>query len=435
MIGKHSGACTAVLLALVSVAPLRAETETLEAAWALALSNDPGLTAVAAELDAARARERAARGAHWPTLAVGAAVMQWADAPAFEFATPGMSFRSPPIFADNRFSSRQAELQLPLYAGGSISAGAAAARAAREAAEAEYERAVADLKLEVAERYVAVLRTRAALTAAVAQVQALTAHASDVAVMHERGAVNRSDLLASRVALANAEQQRLRALGAVAQARAAYNRRLGQPLEREPQIADAIGMPIAAPQGSLADLQSQALAQRAELRALSAQAQSLARQARAESGRSLPQIGLTAQLMRLETAVLDRENFSTVGLAVNWRLADGGQTRQRAAALSHASRAVEARRRDMQAAIRLEVEQAVLALDEAQARVAASREAGAQAEENLRMSREQYGAELITNTQVLEAAALRAQAVANARDAELDAELARLRLLHALGAL
>ena len=83
--------------------------------------------------------------------------------------------------------------------------------------------------------------------------------------------------------------------------------------------------------------------------------------------------------------------------------------------------------------IQLEVRAAWLGLAEARARIGASREAVDQAEENLRISRELYGAGLATNTQVLDAVALRVGATANRDDAVLDTELARLALARAIG--
>ena len=79
--------------------------------------------------------------------------------------------------------------------------------------------------------------------------------------------------------------------------------------------------------------------------------------------------------------------------------------------------------------------EAWLGVQEARARLGASREAVAQAEENLRMTRELYGADLGTNTQVLDAVALRVTAMNNHDDAVLDESLAMLRLSHAAGAL
>jgi outer membrane protein TolC len=433
--GRSSLTVLGVLLAVLALAPRALAAETLEQAWQMALAHDPGLASVNQELESARAAERSARGARLPTLTVGGAYTQFADAPALSVDTPGFRFRSPRVFDNDDTASAYAEMKLPLYAGGSIAAGVRAAQATRQAAEAEQLRALADLKLEVAERFVDVLRTRAAVATAAAQVEALRSHVRDVEIMAERGAVNRSDLLASRVALANAEQQRLRAVSAAAQARAAYNRRLGEPLEREPDL-EARFAPFNLPAGGpLGELQARALQERSEIASLAARAQSLRAQARAQTGRRLPQLGLTAGYNHVETTILDRQDFSMIGLGVTWQLFDGGQARNRAASLARASRAADLRLEELAAGIRLEVQQAWLGLDEAQARVVATRDAVEQADENLRMSRELYSADLIANTQVLEAVALQLEAAANARNAQLDSDLSRLRLLRAAGSL
>jgi outer membrane protein TolC len=178
---------------------------------------------------------------------------------------------------------------------------------------------------------------------------------------------------------------------------------------------------------------ARALQGRPELSGLDSRAEALRAQARAETGKRLPQIALTAAYSHLESTILDREDFSTVGVGFSWALFDGGQARNRATALRRAGQAAELRAADARTGIQLEVRAAWLGLAEARARIGASREAVDQAEENLRISRELYGAGLATNTQVLDAVALRVGATANRDDAVLDAELARLALACAIG--
>ena len=89
---------------------------------------------------------------------------------------------------------------------------------------------------------------------------------------------------------------------------------------------------------------------------------------------------------------------------------------------------------DARSLIALEVESAALNLDEATSRVAVAAEAVAQAEENLRMARELYSSGLGTNTQVLDAEALRVGALTNRDNARYDLQLARYQLRHAIGA-
>jgi outer membrane protein TolC len=85
--------------------------------------------------------------------------------------------------------------------------------------------------------------------------------------------------------------------------------------------------------------------------------------------------------------------------------------------------------------IALQVRQAWLGVEETRQRVEVTAESVAQAEENLRIARELYGAGLGTQTQLLEAETLRVQALTNRDNATLDAGLARLRLARAVGSL
>lgn len=421
---------------LLLAAPAAGAAESLQQAWAMALAQDPAVAAAAADADAAAAQLKAARGARLPALEANAGYTRFDTAPSLDVATGSFAFRSPPIFDDDDTVMAGARLTLPLYAGGSIAAGVAAADHAGRAAQAASRQATADLRLDVANRYVGVLRARHARDAASAAVESLAAHVADVQVMVDRESVAASDLLAARVALANARQQLLRAANGVQLAQAAYNRRLGQPLDREPdldeRLVEAAADPGARP---LAELLQAAKSGRDELDALDAQAAALAAQSRAERGRVLPQLALTASYDHLETTILDRQDFASVGIGVRWMLFDGGQARARAAALRRQGDAARLRRDDLGTQIELQVREAWLGIGEADARRVAAREAVEQAEENLRISRELYGAGLVTHTQVLDAIALRVAAVNNRDDAQFDAELARLRLARAVGEL
>jgi outer membrane protein TolC len=425
------------LSALALLAPaLASAAESLQDAWAMALGHDPALAAAQADAEAATAGERAARAGRLPRIEATGAYTRYDTAPALSIVTPALSFRSPPIFDADDTVMAGAQLTLPIYTGGALSASIRAARLARTAAEAIGEQTVADLRLDVAERYVGVLRARRARAAAEASVTSLAAHVADVEAMVSREMVASSDLLAARVALANATQQGVRATNGVQLAEAAYNRRLGQPLDRVPDIEDRASLNGLPPETrDLPTLLAAANANRSELRALEARAGSLEAQGRAERAKLLPQFSLQGGWQHLETTVLDREEFSSVGVGFRWTLFDGGQALNQARALERAGRAARLRRDDAASLLELQVREAWLGLSEAEARRAATREAVEQAAENLRISRELYGAGLASNTQVLDAIALRVAAENNRDDAAMDIELARLRVARAIGEL
>jgi outer membrane protein len=425
-----------LLLAVVAAGAWHmARAETLQDAWRLALSHDRALAAAGSDVEGARAAEQAARGARWPSLDAVGGYTRLSASPALDVVTPGSVFRSGPIFKDDQFVSGSVQLKLPLYTGGQITAGIDAAHHALVGASEDEESATAALKVQVAEAYVDVLRARRALEAAQSSVESLTAHASDVQQMVDRDLVARADLLAARVALANAEQVRVRAANSGEIAQATYNRRLGEPLERPAALEQRISVDAALAAMPVEALAQRALDSRSELKALAARVDSLTSQSQTETGKALPQVALVGGYTHLDNQILDRQDFSTVGIGFTWNLFDGGQARQRAAALRSAGRAAQQRLEDLRSSIELQVRQAWLDVHEAQARVRASGEAVAQAEENLRSSRELYAAGLATNTQVLDAVSLQVNALSNRDNAALDQSLALLRLSYAVGAL
>jgi outer membrane protein TolC len=327
-----------------------------------------------------------------------------------------------------------ATVTVPLFTSGRISSSIDAAEARSRGAGATATGAESDVKLAVADAYVGVLRAQKSLAVAVSSVASLESVVHDVDSMFERELVPKNDLLAAKVSLADAQQRRLRADNALQIALADYNRRLGQPMDRPVDLAESLPEPKDLPV-EVDALFDEALHQRTELVALEQQAETYRAQAKSERSRVLPQLALTGGYNYLENQFLDDQEFLSAGIGVQWALFDGGQSRKRAAALDRNGRATEDQRRDAESLIALQVRQAWLSVAEAQDRVKVSAAAAEQAEENLRIAREQYAAGLGTQTQLLQAEALRVNALGNRDNAALDVGLARLRLARAVGAL
>jgi outer membrane protein TolC len=411
-----------------------AGAETLAEAWALADAQDNALASVRSEAQAAELDAAAARAQRWPTLAVGGAYTRLDDSPAFDFGFTGLPVVPPELFGGDDFWMGAATITVPLFTGGRISSSIAAAEARGRGAGAQVLGAEEDVKLGVAEAYVGVLRARKALEVAESNVRTLESMVSDISAMFERELVPKNDLLAVQVALADARQGRLRAANAAELALASYNRRLGEPLSRAVELDETLPAPAGLP-ADPGELVEDALERRAELTALKEQAEAYGLLAKTERARSLPQLSLTGAYNYLENTFLDDEEFASVGVAVQWSVFDGGQARKRAASLEHSRRATEQRRADARSAIALQVRQAWLDVEETRERTRVTAGAVDQAEENLRIARERYGAGLGTQTQLLEAETLRVRALTNRDDAVLDAGLARLRLARAVGSL
>ena len=423
-----------VVLVLSGAVAAGTSAETLTDAWALALQQDHSLAAARHQAEAAGFEAQAARAQRWPTVAVGGSYTQLDDSPAFDFAFTGLPLTPPELFEDDKYVMGSASLTLPLFTSGRISSSIAAAEARERGVGAQVTAVTADVKLAVADSYVEVLRARKAHGVATSNVQTLEALTRDTTSMFERELVPKNELLAVQVALADARQNELRAANAAAVAAAAYNRRLGTPLDRPVELSETLAVPVELAQ-DLPALVEQAKSRRTELAAFDAQAEAYGQLARTERSRVLPQVALSGGYQYLENQFLDDETIGMAGIGVQWALFDGGQSRKRAAALDRNRRATEQQRADASSQIELQVRQAYLGIQESRQRVIVTAQAAEQADENLRIARERYTAGLGTQTQLLQAESLRVQALRNRDDASLDAGLAQLRLARAVGAL
>jgi outer membrane protein TolC len=425
----------AALLATSALWAVGARAETLEEAWRIAGAQDLSLAAAESRVAAAEAGVGAARAERLPRVAASVNALEMDDAPAFDFSGAGLPIQMP-LLDGSTLTAAAASVTLPLYTSGMTRAGIDAARANLDAEQHTAAALSQQVKLGVAERYVGVLRAASAAAVAEGNVASLAAHLREVEDMYRGGSVPRNDFLAASVSLADAEQRRLQAENALDVARAAYNRALGRTLD-EPFDLDA-ELPSIDPrvaEQSLDALNELGLAERKEPRRLASAAESLAAQAESASAANRPQLALTGGYARLENEFLNQDAFWAVGIGMQWNAFDGGRSRNRASALSLQSTALRREQRDLESLIALEVREAWLNRAETERRIAVTERALEQAEENLRVARDRYRNGEGTNSDVLDAEALRALSLDNFDAARYDAALARYRLAYAVGLL
>ena len=427
---RRVGVIGAVLMGLGI--PWALHAESLSDAWAMALQSNGTLAAARSEREAADAEHTAAMRARWPSLDLTGNYTQLQHAPQLDISTQAGRLQAP-IWRHDSFTTAGADLSLPVWTSGRISGGIGAAAAGARGAAAQEVGSAADIKLAVAESYVAVLRARRALAVAESNTESLRGHRDDVQIMYDRQAVPRSDLLAGQVSFANALQQRLRAANSLHLASAAYNRWVGQPLDRVPDLDIPPSTTPSEAGESLEQLVVHALERRPELAALAAQQERLEQSARSESAQGLPQLALHADYNHLDNQILDRENFASVGIGFQWRVFDSGQLKARTNALRSHARATGQQLADLRSMVALQVETALLDRDEAFARTRVAAAAVEQAEENFRVAKQLYASGLGTNNQVLDSESLRVAALTNRDDAALDVLISQFRLQRALG--
>ena len=399
-------------------------TETLQDAWRIALENDDRIKAGGWNVSAADHDRAAACAESSPSVSVGANALALSD--QIGISSPLGSF---PVFGQGSLGFHATVTQ-PIYTAGRIGSEVAAAGAQVSANRSEVERTKLDVKMNVAEVFVAVLRGKRVAEVARSKVNSLKAHAQDVDNRFQVDKASRNEVLAVQVALADAQQQELRAENTLEMMKAAYNRALGRDLMAAVEIVDLQddGDP-----GGVDDLIRTAWRRRPEISELSARATALREQASAESSKTSPQVSFQGGYVYQGDNYIQPNGVAVAAVTAEWNLFDSGRACHQATALSQRAESLLRLRRDTESTIALEIRQRWLEYQTAKQQIGFARVAIAQADENLRVVRDRYVQQLGNNTEVLDAETMRAQAYMNWYNSTYDALLVRLRLRRASG--
>ena len=411
--------------------------ETLEQAWSVALSRDHTLAASQYKEEAAQHQVAAAQANYLPHVSLETGHLRTQYEPAAKLSIPGLPMLQGVAlpFAQDSAYYGGVTVSAPLFTSGKISSGVAAAQAIADASQAHASMTRSDIKLAVAQSYIAVLRAQHAVQVTDSYINAVSRHATDVQELFVQGYVAKHDVLATQVALANAQQLGLQANNALELARAAYNRWMGRPYQQGVELQEMSEASMQENDKTLSTLLDAAHAQRPELKELLKQSEAYQQQASSVKAGHLPQIGISGGYGKLENKYLAEDKGWWVGVVMKWNLFDAGLVRHQASELAANAKAIDEVAQDTRERIGLQVRQSWLSHQEATARMQLVDKAVEQAEESLSLARERYRSGLAPNSEVLDAEASRLQAYSNRDNARYDRELSRLQLQYAAGAL
>jgi outer membrane protein TolC len=405
------------------------QPESLEQAWALALATNQQLQAMRLSVSASQSNLLAVRAERWPAASLDASYRVRDREPASRIeVTPGFSFTTPLSQSENfAFAGR---VSLPLYTGGEVSHRIEAAEWNVTVSEQEQLEFILDLKMRVAEDYVAVLQAIDDLAVAQSHVRSLESHARDIQTRCQHDQARQNDLLEAKVAVANGRHEAIRARHQLESSKAAYNRRVGRPLDHPVAL---VSLKLPPEKDDLDALSAIALECRPEIARIEAQTRALQNEAASVLAGRYPHVYLFGDYLFEENRFRSPEGITSAAVGVSWNAFDASKTKLQAESLFAQAQALARSRDDLCSAIRLQVRQAWLAVQEHRNRLTATQEAIGQADENLRVTRRLYQAGLETQTAVLQAEYLRVQTNRNHNSAMHDAALALVYLLRVTG--
>ena len=402
--------------------------------------------AVAASHRLAEARARAG------TAEAEVAVRQAADRPlvgfgagytrtnhVVPFSFPGPGGRPMVVYPDapNNYRTRL-DLQWPIYNGGQTDALERAARAEASAATADVAAAQADLRLEVARAFWALVTARA--TAAVLDRSVARAQAN-VADVRER--LNAGLIPPNEVASAEAQESHQRMLlietrNQGEQSSAELARLIGENVVQriEPAADLELGAPASA---SLPELIANAQSTRDERRAMELRITAAEEQVAAALGSRRPAVAIASgfDYARPNPKIFPRtdrwDESWDAGISATVALWDGGRARAAAAQARTLVDAARQRLAEFDSVVALDIRQRLLDIDSGRAALVAADDSVRAATEARRVVGERYQAGVAIQTEVLDADVALLQAELDRTRAIASVRFAEARLTRALG--
>jgi len=411
---------------------------TLQQSIQEALSNNWSLKAKLEKMEQAAQVKNQARAEFMPKLSTSYGYKRLSETPTIDISLP------PPLSGGGEVGvgtkdnyQWKGTVTQPLFTGFALTSSYELAKLGIDQSRLEVEQAKLDLALQVKEAYFGILKADKALDVARKAEEALESHVKVAQNFYDVGMIPVNELLKAEVELANAQHDLVRAQNAAKLARASFNTILSRPIDSPVQVEDILAYkPLVV--GSTGFFEK-ALESRPELKALEMRIRQTDQQIRLARSKNYPEIGLTYDYIKEgDTPSVSGSEYhdashweATIGLS--WTFWEWGKTRFNIREKRSLRRELVKTKQSLDNQIHLEVRNALLEMDLAQKDIPTTRRAVKQAEENLRVSEERYKVQATTSTEVLDAQTLLTRARTNYYDALYNHNLAKARLLRAIG--
>jgi len=391
---RRTGMLLCGLLLLFPLPTRGGEVLTLEDAVSLARSHHPRLLDFRQRTEAQARRVESGKAPFWPEIET-----------TYNYQRRENVFS---FFQTKDSSTFAAEVRYNLFRGFSDRNTLGAARSTLDASRFEEKAAEADIVLEAKEAFIELLRTGKNLETAKESVTLLTRQRRDAEAFYKAGLTAKNEFLKVEVELASARQDLLRAERDVTVARKGLERAIGNSLPPDVVLREIGGQePLSLDEEAL---RGKMMTDRSEIRFLEAQRAAREYTRKSIRGGYLPSLDLSLSHSRYgETFAFEGLpdplfDSDTVGkVEATWNLFDGFRKRSDILAEESEIRALTERVRDTRESLSLQLSTAVEEYRVAAGRIALVDTAVEQAEENYRVTENQFRERVATTTDLLDA--------------------------------
>ena len=325
----------------------------------------------------------------------------------------------------------------PLFTGFALVSSYDLARLGIDQSEMEFELKKLDLALRVKEAYFGILITDKAVEVADKDVESRESNVDVARSFYKVGMIPVNDLLKAEVELGNSQQNLVKARNGSRLARSAFNIVLSRPVNAPVEVEDIL---IYKPEHvDFQEYVSKAFVARPEMKIIEINILQTDQEVRLARSGVYPEVSLRYDYIKEgDDPNVSGSDFHDAGrweaMAVcTWTFWEWGKSHYSIREKESLKKELIKTRMSLEDSIRLELKDAVLAMETAEKNIPTTKKAVEQGEENLRVNNERYKAQVTTITEVLDAQSLLTQARVNYYKALYSHNLARARLQRALG--
>lgn len=409
---------------------------TLEESIAEALVHNWSLKAKEEKINQAVLAKKQARAEFLPKLSTSYGYTRLDKPSTMDISVPGFGNTSLEIRKQDNYQWKGTVTQ-PLFTGFALVSSYELAKLGIDRSGIEFELQKLDLILRVKEAYFNILETDKAVEVAMKALESLESHVDVARGFYKVGMIPINDLLKSEVELANAQQELVNIRNASRLARCAFNALLSKPVESPVEVEDIL---IFVPQkGDFSDNFKKALENRPEIKILDINLLETEQQIKLAKSKIYPEIAFQYDYIKegdtpsVKGSDLQRSSRWEAMAVCSWTFWEWGKTHYSIKEKMSLMNELKQIRMSLTDSIQLELKEAVLGLEAAEKNIPATRVAVEQAEENLRVSEERYKAQVSTSTEVLDAQTLLTRARMNYYNALYAHNLAKAKMLRAIG--
>jgi len=289
------------------------------------------------------------------------------------------------------------------------------------------------MALEFTQTFYDYMESQYLVEAAASEIAQLEAHLQNATRLHASGLITRNDVLQVQVRLSDARQKHLSAQNARSLCASRLNYLLSRPISADVQAVDP-GVKISQPVPC--DIEAawqEAATLRPELLIVDRTIEAVDYETMMYKSEFLPKLYVRGSNDYMENPYQRYENNWSLMFGVSINLFEGGRTLASVQKSQSQKKQLLEQRARLADEIRLELRQHSLNGQNAYARITASEDATAQAQENLRINKQRYNQGMGTATEVLDAVTLLTQTETNSIHAIYDYRRSEAALHYATG--